>query len=129
MEKEFFNKFDSLEVICLVVSLILVIVALYRWVIIKWQSQVDLRKYVFMEGLPARIMTNNFKVSLDVPEKQMVKLGIQNGHESEHTFFNGPLESGRHQIEVPMEDKPKGEYIITLISEGQEDQKRFEWNP
>jgi len=127
MEEEFFNRFDSLEVVSLAVSAGVVIIAIYRWLLIKWQSEVNLRSYVFMHGLGAKHFSEPFKVHLDVPEEQEVSLIIEKDKDTSHCIHDGILKKGSHEISVSMKEMTSGDYRLILKSDGQEDMKLFSW--
>jgi hypothetical protein len=129
MEQEFFNNYDSLEVICLLVSLFVVIVAIYRWLMIKWQSEVNLRKYVFMHALPDQRLDLPFSVTIDVPVEQEVQVSVRDSVNKETEVLSKVFIKGSHEFTIPMTDLKRGEYMLVLKSEGQEDMKKFAWEP
>jgi hypothetical protein len=127
MEQDFFNAMDSWEVISLLVSFLVVVIAIYRWLMVRWQSDVNLKRYVFVHGVPERRLDGPFEMHLDVPIEQHVILSISKGEDLMRTVHDGTLTAGSHRIGVDCQGLETGPYSIMVTTEGQVDIKKFDW--
>lgn len=128
MEQELLNSLDSWEIISLFVSFLVVSIAIYRWLMIRWQADVNLKKYVFVHGIPGRRLDGPFDIELEVPEDQQVVLAISQDGNVLKTIHNGPMTKGKHVVGVDCRGMTAGKYALAISTDGQEDIKLFEWS-
>jgi hypothetical protein len=118
---------DKLEWVVLAMVVVLLAAAIYRFVLIQWRSNVDLRQYPFLRPLASRNLIGSVQLEIEMPDSYQVTLSLLD--QSEHlveTIHDGELDAGLHSFTLDSDAHQAGSYFLQLTSKGQVDLKRIE---
>lgn len=119
---------DKLKVASLLVASLILIVSVYRWILLKWRSDVSLRKYAFLHSLPSPHVKSRFDVEVDVPESQFIRIYLVDEKGAEFEVYAQETQPGEIKISVSMEERSAGQYELTMQSPDQISVKKVLWS-
>lgn len=118
---------ERIEIASLIMAALVVIVALYRYILTRWRSDVDLRSYPFLKLINGRKWSGVVQLGVDCPTEQQLSVDLLDSTEQPlQSVFAGRMDVGFHQFEVDTAPLAEGTYYIQLKSLGQVDTRRVE---
>jgi len=118
---------EKIEIMSLVVAILVVLVAIYRYLLNRWRSKIDLREYPYLMPIQGRTLTGVASVSVQCPEAQEVSLHFLDREDKLlHTINEGRVKAGINDFSIDTTVFETGTYYIRLKSKGQVDTRRVE---
>ena len=119
---------EKIEIISLVVAALVVIIGLYRYMLMRWRSDVNLRTYPFLKVPSGRFLEHDTTVvQVDCPSSQTIELALlDEKEEMVIAIHTGQIDAGLHSFEVQSEKFTAGVYYLRLKSNGQVDTRRID---
>ena len=128
MEEWYLFNEDKIKLISLVTASLVLIVSIYRWLIIRWRNDVDLRKYAYFIPLKSRYLNSSEELIIEVPECQQIQLELESESGVSETLFNGPAPAGQLKIPLEMSEKKSGDYLIIMYCDDQKAIRKVIWS-
>lgn len=128
MEEWYIFNEDKLKVISLVTASLVLLVSIYRWLIIRWRNDVDLRKYAYFIPLKSRYLKSSEELMIEVPERQQIQLELESESGLRETLFKGSAPIGLLKIPLEMSEKKSGDYLIIMHCDDQKAIKKVIWS-
>ncbi len=126
---DWLEEHDSkLKIASVVVALLILLVSIYRWMLLKWRSDVSMRKYAFFHSLPSSRVSELFHIRIDVPEEQEIQVLIINSSGTFEEVYNKLSPEGDLALEINMNGREKGTYEILMITSDQQSMKKIIWS-
>lgn len=121
------GRLDRWETVSLFVAFLVLVVALYRWLLMKWRSNVDLIAYAYLHPPRLDSETGRFKVRVEIPKREDIRLDLLDADERDlKSILEGPQEIGEKDLTLDMSNYPEGKYFIRMITPDQKLLKRFD---
>lgn len=121
------GRLDRWETVSLFVAFLVLAVALYRWLLMKWRSNVDLIAYAYLQPPTLDSETGHFRVRVEIPKREDIRLDLLDAEErSLKNILEGIQEIGEQDLILDMSNYPEGKYFISMITPDQKLLKRFD---
>lgn len=121
------GRLDRWETVSLFVAFLVLAVALYRWLLMKWRSNVDLIAYAYLQPPILDSETGYFRVRVEIPKREDIRLDLLDAEErSLKNILEGIQEIGEQDLILDMSNYPEGKYFISMITPDQKLLKRFD---
>ncbi|NNC83292.1 MAG: hypothetical protein HKN79_06920 [Flavobacteriales bacterium] len=118
---------EKLKIASVVVASLVLLVSIYRWLLQKWRSDVNLRRYAYLYPLDGNVLLRKQSIKVEVPVSQFIELSLtdENGRATE--LFNGEAPEGMLEVELDMSQMATGDYELKLSTDDQTALKRYAW--
>jgi len=118
----------KLQIAALIVAALVLLVAIYRWLLLKWRNDATLRKYAYLHSLSSANLPAHEVLRIDIPEPQHVQLRLKGANQFDRLLLDEQLPVGLCEYPLELSQLPHGEYELVMISQDQESMKRFRWS-
>ena len=128
VEGTWLEHIDTLEMVSLFVAMLVLGLAVYRWLLLHWRSSVDLRAYAYLHR-PFLADDGELTVRLEVLKAESIKVELLDASEAAlNTILDGEQASGDLELPIDMTGRGAGSYYLRMTTPDQTMLKRFEWS-
>ena len=122
-----FNE-DKLKLISLVTAGLVLLVSIYRWLLVRWRNDVNLRKYAKFKSLKSSRLRVLEELMIEVPEEQQISLVLESSEGQIESLYDQFSVVGDLKILLDMSARPEGEYLLVMRSDDQQMIKKVYWS-
>lgn len=119
---------DRIRIASLITAGIVLIFAIYRWLLIRWRSDVNLRKYALFRSLPSNQLAPVQLLEVEVPVAQDIRLTLEQGDRVEAVLHEGEVAAGILQVRLDMRSHAAGDYSLVMHCDDQRMVKMVQWS-
>ena len=122
-----FNE-DKLKIISLITASLILLVTIYRWLLQKWRSDVNMRKYAYFSSLKSSHVRAMEELQVEVPVAQRVRLALESDAGDVDTIYDDQAPIGTLKIPLDMSKKAVGDYMLVMSCDDQQAIKKIHWS-
>jgi 4-amino-4-deoxy-L-arabinose transferase-like glycosyltransferase len=122
-----FNE-DKLKLISLITAILVLIVAIYRWLLVRWRNDANLRTYARFKALKSSRLRVMEELVIEVPESQHISLTLESSERPSEFLYNQVSDVGSLKILLDMTSRPEGDYELIMRSDNQQMIKKVYWS-
>lgn len=119
---------DKIKVASLIVATLVLLSAIYKWLKIKWRSDVELRKYAYLQPLPNMFLKSSNTLVIEVAIEQHIYLALEQEGKVSTLLHDAISPAGELSCELLMSEHAPGDYDLVMVTSDQKILKRVKWS-